>query len=322
MNPDLEFLIACGVLEDVLDEAEAERLQTGLERDAEGLAWSEALGAAYAELKVAPEPSPAPELWARIAASVEAGAHAEAEDAPGPDEAADAPLISIALACSYCHDVLARAEAAYCASCLAPHHGECFSEHGRCAAPGCGETHWVRAQAPGPAGKRPAGLAERLALVLGLGALAGAAVAAFGWGGGGPSVPAPRGEEPRPQISVLDSATSEFEVASAAPLGPIRIDVTPPSYPQAQVVRVDGTEVLLSAGLDEGLAVGDFFLLAAEPTFGQPTWLVQIASLERDASRAERVRMLEGEDLAVARAGSGRVLERQDCDLHPTRRGS
>lgn len=220
MNPDLEFLIACGVLDDVLDEAESQRLEAGLEGDPEGLAWSEALGAAYAELKAAPAPSPAPELWARIAASVEAGEEAEADETPAPAEP-DAPLISIALACSYCHDVLARAEAAYCASCLAPHHGECFSEHGRCAAPGCGETHWVRAQAPAPAARRKAGFRDRLAFVLGLGALAGAAVAAFGWGQGA-GAPGQRVEDPRPQISVSDS--SQFS-APSEPKGVILPDL-------------------------------------------------------------------------------------------------
>jgi hypothetical protein len=52
--------------------------------------------------------------------------------------------LSIALFCSFCHDAVARAEACYCASCLAPHHEECFRTHGRCSALGCEETQTVR----------------------------------------------------------------------------------------------------------------------------------------------------------------------------------
>lgn len=317
MNPDLEFLIACGVLDDVLDEAETERLEAGLERDPDGLAWSEALGAAYAELKAAPEPSPALELWERIAASVEAGADAEADDAPAPDEAADAPLISIALACSYCHDVLARAEAAYCASCLAPHHGECFSEHGRCAAPGCGETHWVRAQAPAPAARRRAGFRDRLALVLGLGALAGAAVAAFGWGREA-GAPGASGEEPRPQISVLDSQLSEPGEEAPVTVDPVVSDPGSLRY-VFRVSQVAGTEVTLEEGPDHelapGVSVGDHVLLLTSRTFDQPTWIVRVASLDGEGrARAERAGRLSFYtpavgDLAVRCDAEGNPLE-------------
>ncbi|MEZ6186019.1 MAG: hypothetical protein R3F62_13540 [Planctomycetota bacterium] len=49
--------------------------------------------------------------------------------------------------CAYCHDRLLRAEAAFCASCLAPHHADCFARHGRCSAPGCAETRLVHPHA-------------------------------------------------------------------------------------------------------------------------------------------------------------------------------
>lgn len=69
-------------------------------------------------------------------------------DAPPPVHAADATRSgdgrTIALACIFCHDSLPRGEAVYCASCLAPHHRECFGAHERCAAPGCGEALTVR----------------------------------------------------------------------------------------------------------------------------------------------------------------------------------
>ncbi|MDF1660238.1 MAG: tetratricopeptide repeat protein [Planctomycetota bacterium] len=54
--------------------------------------------------------------------------------------------ILIALSCSYCHDSLARGEARYCASCLAPHHSDCFRSHGHCSAMGCEETLTVKPQ--------------------------------------------------------------------------------------------------------------------------------------------------------------------------------
>jgi len=51
----------------------------------------------------------------------------------------------ILVSCSYCRDGLERGATVYCASCLAPHHGDCFREHGRCSVMGCGETQIVRA---------------------------------------------------------------------------------------------------------------------------------------------------------------------------------
>jgi hypothetical protein len=51
--------------------------------------------------------------------------------------------LQIGLSCTFCHDSLIRTEARYCASCLAPHHQECFREHGQCSALGCEETFTV-----------------------------------------------------------------------------------------------------------------------------------------------------------------------------------
>ncbi len=50
------------------------------------------------------------------------------------------------MGCTYCKDTLAREEAVYCAACLAAHHRDCFEEHGRCTAPGCGETRFVESR--------------------------------------------------------------------------------------------------------------------------------------------------------------------------------
>ncbi|MBX3472561.1 MAG: iron chelate uptake ABC transporter family permease subunit [Planctomycetes bacterium] len=59
-----------------------------------------------------------------------------------------------------------RDEAAFCATCLAPHHADCFADHGHCAAPGCAERATVRA------GVRPPGRRwSRWALGFGVAAL-------------------------------------------------------------------------------------------------------------------------------------------------------
>ncbi len=49
----------------------------------------------------------------------------------------------VALACTFCHGRLRRPSGVFCAACLAPHHGACHAEHGRCAAPGCREVRIV-----------------------------------------------------------------------------------------------------------------------------------------------------------------------------------
>ncbi len=50
----------------------------------------------------------------------------------------------VSLNCTYCHSAMQRSETAFCSTCLAPHHSDCFREHARCAAPGCGETQAVQ----------------------------------------------------------------------------------------------------------------------------------------------------------------------------------
>ncbi len=52
----------------------------------------------------------------------------------------------VSLSCSYCHEELPRGEAAFCAGCLAPHHADCFAEHGECSAIGCGVSRVVRTE--------------------------------------------------------------------------------------------------------------------------------------------------------------------------------
>lgn len=74
------------------------------------------------------------------------GLHDPTHAAP---RAADAPRERVTLRCTYCHDDLARDDAAFCATCLAPHHGGCQRLHGRCAAPGCDERAVVRPRSSG-----------------------------------------------------------------------------------------------------------------------------------------------------------------------------
>ena len=50
--------------------------------------------------------------------------------------------------CAYCHDDLSLEERRFCASCLAPHHAECWIEHGLCSAPGCGQVRVLRPELP------------------------------------------------------------------------------------------------------------------------------------------------------------------------------
>lgn len=68
--------------------------------------------------------------------------------------AVDAVAARVSLACSYCHAPMLRGEAVFCAACLAPHHDDCFRDHGRCSAPGCGERAVVRAGGERSAGSR------------------------------------------------------------------------------------------------------------------------------------------------------------------------
>lgn len=92
-----------------------------------------------------------------------------------------APMLSIGLACTYCHDSLNRMEACYCASCLAPHHSECFDAHGHCSAPGCDETHIVQPQlrVRERIGSEPQSGSGRWTLILGAALVGTVSLAAF-----------------------------------------------------------------------------------------------------------------------------------------------
>lgn len=112
----------------------------------------------------APPCAPPPAVWQGIQARIGRGG--------GDDPVRDAALEAVIhLACSFCRGGLTRAETLYCASCLAPHHGECFAEYGRCSVMGCGEQRVVRplSQMGSPvlAGSRPRGLWPLVVLLAG-----------------------------------------------------------------------------------------------------------------------------------------------------------
>jgi hypothetical protein len=92
---------------------------------------------------------------------------------PAPTLRQATPAVRVRLRCTYCLAPLQTDAAVYCADCLAPVHGVCFEEHGRCAAPGCGGTRMVEPRAPRrrrTATGRAVVLASALALVTGVAA--------------------------------------------------------------------------------------------------------------------------------------------------------
>lgn len=127
--------------------------------------------------------------------------------------------MAVALRCTFCHDALVRPDAAYCASCLAPHHADCFGAHGRCAAPGCAERASVRCGATAP---------RRWPLVGAAAALAALAAAAGGYAGARPRALGPgpvrhvgagAGEDPCGEPLVGQLASGGVEVAVEVGVG-------------------------------------------------------------------------------------------------------
>lgn len=107
-------------------------------------------------LIAAPPVAPPRHLWLQLRGRLE---RELAGDAPIRDVD---PGAVIAVSCSFCRGGLVRAQTVYCASCLAPHHQDCFAEHGRCSVMGCAETQVVR-----PEGLRTAAPARTPAVAAG-----------------------------------------------------------------------------------------------------------------------------------------------------------
>lgn len=196
-GPELVLLAAHDLLED----------DDGARAHVEGCAACRALGAALERELAPPPPTCAPEallpgLRARLAAL----------DPRAP--VAD-PALALRLLCTYCRGALERPDAAYCAGCLAPHHADCFAEHGRCAAPGCQGLEVVRTSAPPRARRR--GPAPWLLLGSALAAAAGGgAVAALVTRPAAPPpvalTPAPSAAEEavRAEVHALDDVLPAF----------------------------------------------------------------------------------------------------------------
>lgn len=184
---------------------------------------------------------------------------------PAPSFQKATPAVRVRLRCTYCLAPLQTDAAVYCADCLAPVHGACFEEHGRCAAPGCGGTRMVEPRAPRrrrTATGRAVVLASALALVTGAAAwsrltLEPAAVM-----------------DARPTTEVAPPRV-EPEVAPSSEPAPIpAVAPAPPAAPQLRVLYVEGhprweyrylKNLLLR---DPSLQV-QVLLLSADPAFVQ-----------------------------------------------------
>ncbi|MBX3468099.1 MAG: hypothetical protein KF878_14600 [Planctomycetes bacterium] len=191
-GPELVLLAA----HDLLDDDDAARSHV------EGCAACRALGAALERELAPPPPACAPEallpgLRERLAAL-------------DPRTPSADPALALRLLCTYCRGALERPDAAYCAGCLAPHHADCFAEHGRCAAPGCHGLEVVRTAPPPPARPRRA----RTWLLLGsalAAAAGGGAVAAL------VAAPAPEAQTLRVEVHALDEVLPALAALPAAP---------------------------------------------------------------------------------------------------------
>jgi tetratricopeptide (TPR) repeat protein len=170
-----------------------------------------------------PEPCRAPSgAWHGIASRVEA------------ERGQRARRVEVRLACAYCHGRLIRQEASYCAGCLAPHHADCFAEHGRCSAPGCGETATVRASERPlvPTPRRRASLGLVFSFSLGAAAAAGVAAWASLTALESP-VPTPA---PRAQAEVADPVPSRVDDEAQEPADP-----ADPADPNQRMAALLGT---------------------------------------------------------------------------------
>jgi tetratricopeptide (TPR) repeat protein len=153
------------------------------------------LGEKEAPSEIAPQPTTWSAIDARLAAT---------------------PTLEVSVACSFCKGKLVRAEAVYCAACLAPHHEDCWDEHGACAA--CSATTLVRAELR--VGRRPKPAWRKTLLVA---ALVGGSVAAWSdW-------------NRRRSSDVLDAVEGERPRQRFSPPAPVPAPTLPPPAPAPKV---------------------------------------------------------------------------------------
>lgn len=249
-----------------------------------------------ARLPAPQAPAPAdqdPPGWGRLCAELEAAARRSA--------------LRIHLACAWCHDALARGAGVYCASCLTPHHAECFSGHGACSAPGCGETLFVRPGAMPRPVRRRAWVAAIAAAAVGVGA-----VAAWRPGAGDPGPqkgpqlaqagpdqvpiaqpkpveePAAQGGEPLPVRPLPVRPLPVEPLPGQEPPQPcVRFSPAPTGELSGAVLAVQGggqqpARVLISLGADDGVAEGfRFDVLRGEQRVGG----LVVVDVQRDGAR-------------------------------------
>lgn len=132
-------LLAAHALE-ALDSTEATLVRDHL-RDCEACREAERQARADLDVIDAPDVAPPAFVWSRIRQRIAAS---QAGDEPVRAHDPQDPGALIAVSCSFCRGTLARADSVYCASCLAPHHPDCWREYGRCSVMGCGEQRVVR----------------------------------------------------------------------------------------------------------------------------------------------------------------------------------
>ncbi len=252
----------------VLDDAAGEALLTQDERDtveehlaacARCRARAERASEAYGLLAEAWEESMeplSPELKERVleAARAEAAVGGDkkgaAPAAPTADrDAVEAVRGRVVLSCSFCHDRMQREESVFCASCLAPHHHDCFAEHAGCSIPGCDETRTVRpAQLEERRPRRPRrGRRGLLLLLAGAGIAAGGAVAALA-----PNRPARVSTTPAPPPVSAPAPEARLEVSGDAEL----IDLSAVDAPLSEVCRAIARQGGLNVVLDPAVSKG------------------------------------------------------------------
>lgn len=268
----------------------------------------------------APPVAPPPAVWARIRARV-AASRAGDEPVRGPDPS-DSQAV-IALSCSFCRGGLVRADAVYCASCLAPHHPECWREYGRCSVMGCGEQRVVRPSerpdvAPAPVTVPGGDKTERLDAL-------GRRRRRRRWAGGGLVVALAGG-----LAAAALAPTSRLDAPTRVVAAPAPVPVPAPAPPEprwdvtvrdaslgelcAALEREAGARIDLSAGLTD--------LLLREGRWRAVTWRELLREVAREhhlVLREEQDRLALGGDIGAAERATASLERRttQRLELAP-----
>lgn len=244
---DFEALLASQKL-GLLESKEELRVATHVRTCEECTRFARALGEALTA--AVPDEAPVAEVWAKL--SEQLGEHRDGAGAGA--KAVGATGLRVTLACTFCHATTLPWDKVFCAGCLAPHHQECFEEHGSCSAPGCAERRFVRPElARAEPARRSlrgaAGVVFVLAAVGGAGGIAALALSGGPRTGAHPAVPpgsleVPVGDAERPvkpretprepgaeRPAVAPTATDDRQVFDLPPPALDDVPVTPSSTP-------------------------------------------------------------------------------------------